>query len=133
MKKFNGKFGRKRWYSQRKSTRELLEWAGTRKPGDIFSACDGYNHVIKEIIPLYEHKLHLSNEFGFLEIFGDSCTENRLDKTSHWIIREFQFNNEDGSTFICPGGGCAVPPFTAQMIREQFPGFNCDERGIRIL
>jgi hypothetical protein len=112
---------------------ELLKWALDTKPGDLFNGCDCYNHVIKEKRMNYA-TVSMETDEDTGELFGPTIdeyiSENDLDKHENWVLVEVGFTGTDEMYFACPGGGCAVPPWTAKQVREQ--GMNCDERGLKL-
>jgi hypothetical protein len=77
--------------------RELLKWVVTLKPGDVFGACTGLNHYVKEI------KIHwrrIGRRSRFIE---EVCLIDTTDRW-HWA----------------PGGGCVCKPYTVEEIKTFF-------------
>ena len=136
MKFYGGMLGEQYWKTEM-TTREheLLEWAIQQKPGDLYNGCDYYNHVIDQIKFEYMAVMQCIDEVT-KELFGLCCedyfTEKGMGKYENWVLSGVCFINKDGTQHVCPGGGCAVPPFTVDEIKQAFPEINCDERGLKI-
>lgn len=87
-----------------KNTRKLLSWAVSLKPGDVFGACSGFNHIVKTINP----------------IWGRHSDYNFVGKGGHktYYVVEVEIEAIDGSFHVCPGGGCAHQPYSVKEIHE---------------
>lgn len=113
---------------------EAIAWAVSVKPGDLFNGCDGYNHVIKKIeyfyvLPVMETDDETGETYG--PCHGGHLAESELENHENWTLHEVVFTAQDNDhLFYCPGGGCAVPAWTSERIKEEFQ-VECDDRGLK--
>lgn len=122
---FKGKLGRKFFYRKpypsQQVKREIFAWATNVKPGDLVNCCDCWNRVVESV----EHTfatITIDPEFGLS--VDKWVTDITREPNVVWIESTFHFTDgyQHGTN-----GGCAVPEWTAEQVREYHP--DCDERG----
>jgi len=88
-------------------SRSILEWAIGISPGDWIGTCEGCNRQVKEIEYIWE------NEGDF----------RRMKKNKTWVLFEVEFFDSKGGSHYCPGGGCAFPKQSSEMIEDYYKGW----------
>lgn len=124
---FKGPLGKHWWNLEGVKCRDLLRWAATRSPGDIYNGCDFFNHKVDRIESWYCTVIE-DDEFG--PCMGTYKRKENLEGQINWVFLEVVFFNSDGTSHTCPGGGCASPPWDATQIRAE--GLECDDLGLKI-
>lgn len=81
----------------------MLYWALKLKPGDIFGACTGFNHIVAST-----EVVRCSYERG-------------------WYIAEVAITDTRGQWHHCPGGGCAHPAYRREDILHFLREYTQDE------
>lgn len=112
---------------------EILAWATSRRPGDLYNGCDFFNHRIESMEFNYcTASTYIDDETG--EDLGvcrgdHDLRVDQLQDHDNWCLYEVVFHNADGTQHGCPAGGCADEPLTADEIRSH--GIDCDDDGLK--
>jgi hypothetical protein len=125
---FKGPLARRFFYEYRLDRqyekREDFLWTTNVKPGDLVNCCDYWNRAVVNIEHTYGVIIK-DKEFGL-------CVEHwvtkNLEKYPNLVWLETTFTFTDGCQHST-GGGCAVPAWTAEQVREHQP--DCDEHGCK--
>jgi hypothetical protein len=124
---FKGELGRKWFYQQpysiQQTDKETFAWACSVKPGDPVNCCDYWNRIVESVEHTFATVI-VDPEFGLC--VGRWVTDITREPNAVWLETTFHFT--DGHQHSTRGG-CAVPAWTAEQVREHKP--NCDERGCK--
>jgi len=84
--------------------KDLLTWALSVKVGDYISTCEGCNRKVASI--------------GYF--WNNEGLWQRGKKNRNWFLSEVVFTDSNGRKHYCPGGGCASPKESNEMIINRF-------------
>lgn len=127
MKIFKGKLGRKwfydRTYAQQQTLRKEFEWGMNVKPGDLVNCCDNWNRVVESVEHVFAT---ITNDPEFGLSVNRWVRNITREPNAVWLEAIFHFT--DGYQHSTRGG-CAVPAWTAEEVREYYP--DCDDKGCK--
>ena len=106
---------RRAWFRYNsRARRRFLKWAMSLKAGDLFGACDGWNHRVATTVPV------ISRQVG--PYSGDRTRELRGRE-----VTEVEITSQEGSPhFAGSGGGCVSYPETPETVQASLYSYYLD-------
>ncbi len=103
---------------------EHLKWILNLSPGDLYYACDGFNHVLKKMECHYVSVALINGKVNYTF----NISEETLNQYDNWFIDGILLVGEDDSRYY--SNCCVGEPILVENMPPDYQLY-CDSRGVK--